>query len=305
MTGLISNNELTRQLGLIIPNCKHITIISAFMTQPATRWLRQLTEKNKPNVELVGRFTPKDFAEGASDFAALRDCINSGFQVKALANLHAKIYQIDFETIFNGSANLTGKGLALVSKGNLESCSRVAPTCESKSFIKKIVDSSTLLTLSILDKMEEYLEQLKSEDKDNLPAVWPEAILIPSTDLFVSDFPLGKPGNDVNEYKLNPSLPFAQIEANRDDFLNAAYLFKSSKIYRWLKKQITENQTGRNLGFGQISSLLHDKLADDPAPYRQEIKSIQANLYLYIKLYASDDVEVYVPGGRSEVLRVK
>ncbi|WP_350643554.1 phospholipase D-like domain-containing protein, partial [Psychrobacter sp. HY3-MNA-CIBAN-0198] len=84
-----------------------------------------LTYHNKPKVELIGRFTPNDFAQGASDINALRECINNGFSVKALSNLHAKIYQIDQEIIFNGSANLTGKGLAIVNNSNLESCSRV------------------------------------------------------------------------------------------------------------------------------------------------------------------------------------
>ena len=137
-----------------------LTIISAFMTQPATSWLAQLIYNNKPKVQLVGRFTPIDFAKGASDLNALRNCINNGYQVKALANLHAKIYQIDNDTIFNGSANLTGKGLALVNNGNLESCSRVNACEQSKAFINKIVESATELSINTLDKMQTFLEQL-------------------------------------------------------------------------------------------------------------------------------------------------
>eukprot|EP00493_Phyllostaurus_siculus_P025966 UN26311 len=138
MSSLISNTELTIQLEELLPNCKNLTIISAFMTQPATRWLGQLISNNKPKVQLIGRFTPIDFAKGASDLNALRGCIKNGYQVKALVNLHAKIYQIDHDIIFNGSANLTGKGLALVNNGNLESCSRVNACEQSKAFINKI-----------------------------------------------------------------------------------------------------------------------------------------------------------------------
>ncbi|WP_165741519.1 phospholipase D-like domain-containing protein [Pseudoalteromonas sp. Z1A6] len=304
MSSLISNTELTQQLEALLPGCANLIIISAFMTQPATRWLGQLISNNKPKVQLIGRFTPIDFAKGASDLNALRDCINNGYQVKALVNLHAKIYQIDHDTIFNGSANLTGKGLALVNNGNLESCSRVNACEQSKAFINKIVESATDLTLSMLDKMQIFLEQFEDADKAELPAVWPEEILPQTLELFVSDFPLGKPGADLNEYRLNPSLPFAQIEHAKDDFSLASTLFKQTKAYRWLKKQIIENQSERDLGFGQISRLLHDALADDPAPYRQEIKDLQANLYSYLKLYASDEIEVYIPGRRSEILRI-
>lgn len=304
MSSLISNTELTLQLEELLPNCQNLTIISAFMTQPATRWLGQLISNNKPRVLLIGRFTPIDFAKGASDLNALRGCIKNGYQVKALANLHAKIYQIDHNTIFNGSANLTGKGLALVNNGNLESCSRVNACEQSKAFINKIVESTTDLSLNTLDKMQAYLEQFDGADETDLPAVWPEEILPQTTELFVSDFPLGKPGVSLNEYQLNPSLPFAQIENAKDDFALSSILFKQTKAYRWLKKQIIENQSARDLGFGQISRLLHDALADDPAPYRQEIKDLQANLYFYLKLYASDEIEVYIPGRRSEVLRI-
>lgn len=305
MSSLISNSELTLQLEELLPSCNDLTIISAFITQPATRWLSQLISNNKPNVQLIGRFTPTDFAKGASDLNALRDCINNGYQVKALVNLHAKIYQIDHDTIYNGSANLTGKGLALVNNGNLESCSRVNACEQSKAFINKIVESATDLTLNMLDKMQIFLEQFDAADETELPAVWPEEILPQTSELFVSDFPLSKPGTSLNEYQLNPSLPFAQIEHAKDDFALTSTLFKQTKAYLWLKKQITENQSERDLGFGQISRLLHDALADDPGPYRQEIKDLQANLYSYLKLYASDEVEVYMPGRRSEVLRIK
>lgn len=304
MPHLITNTELTEQLEQLLPSCTKLTIISAFMTQPATRWLSQLISNNKPKVWLIGRFTPIDFVSGASDLKALRDCINNGYQVKALVNLHAKIYQIDNDTIFNGSANLTGKGLALVNNGNLESCSKVIACEQSKAFIEKIVESATDLTLSMLDKMQSFLEQFDGADKADLPPVWPEEILPDTSELFVSDFPLAKPGITLNEYQLNPSLPFAQIENVKSDFALASTLFKQTKAYCWLKKQITKNQSGRDLGFGQISSLLHDALADDPAPYRQEIKDLQANLYSYLKLYACDEIEVYMPGRRSEVLKL-
>ncbi|MEZ8462813.1 phospholipase D-like domain-containing protein [Vibrio splendidus] len=305
MSGLISNTELTKQLEVILPSCKNLTIISAFMTQPATRWLSLLIAENKPIVQLVGRFTPNDFVKGSSDLNALRDCIKNGYQVKALVNLHAKIYQIDEDTIFNGSANLTGKGLALVNDSNLESCSQVTPSPESRTFINKIATSAIEITLPTLDKMEEYLKQFRDEDTGDSPAIWPEEILSLATELFVSDFPLGKPGASVNEYTLNPSLPFAQIEHSKDNVEIASIIFKQSKAYRWLKAQVKENKSGRDLGFGQVSRLLHDALSDDPAPYRQDVKNLQSNLYRYVEIYSFDEMAIKTPGRRSEVLILK
>jgi len=303
MSGLISNRELTKELETIIPNCKSLKIISAFMTQPATCWLSQLVGGNRPSVKLVGRFTPLDFIQGSSDLGALRDCIAQGFQVKALTNLHAKIFQIDEETIFSGSANLTGKGLALVNDCNVEACNKVQASSSSKEFINKIINSASELTLEIIDEMEQYIQSIDATCKPELQMTWPEHVLPQSKELFVSDFPLVKPGHFAKEYEFNPSLQFAQIENAREDKEVASMLFKQSKAYRWLKSQVYNNLGGRDLGFGQISRLLHDALSDDPAPYRKEIKEIQANLYLYIKTYASDELEILIPGKRSEVLR--
>ncbi|MBF4236783.1 hypothetical protein PL85_06690 [Vibrio anguillarum] len=305
MSGLISNSELKAELEALLPHCNRLTIISAFMTQPATRWLSSLMTDNKPVVQLVGRFSPLDFIKGSSDLNALRDCVNNGYTVKALTNLHAKIYQIDEDIIFNGSANLTGKGLALVDISNLESCNKITACETSKAFINKIVTSAVELTDQTIDNMEEYLSNIELMNSSEHQMEWPEKIISLSKDLFVSDFPLSPPGSFANEYEVNPSLPFAQIENIREDFEVASTLFKKSKAYRWLIKQIIENKSDRDLGFGQVIRLLHDALTDDPAPYRKEVKDLQENFYSYLKLYANDELEIYVPGRKSEVLRLR
>lgn len=304
MSSLISNTELKSELEAILPSCSRLTIISAFITQPATRWLSDLITDNQPTVQLVGRFTPLDFIKGASDFSALRDCINRGYAVKALTNLHAKIYQVDDDTIFTGSANLTGKGLALVNVSNLEACSKVHACEKSKSFIKIIVDSAIELTAEVINEMEEYISKISKTNNPEFQMDWPEEIITRVHRLFVSDLPLSAPGNFVSEYEVNPSLPFALIENVRDDFELSSKLFKSSKAYRWIFKQIIENKSDRDLGFGVISNMLHEALADDPAPYRQEIKNLQANLYTYLKVYAKDKIEIYTPGRKSEVIKL-
>jgi len=303
MGHLISNNELTKQLENIIPNCLKLNIISAFITKPATSWLENLIGNNSTTVTLVGRLSPQDFLSGASDINAIKECLLNKYTVKSLSNLHAKIYQLDEECIFTGSANLTGKGLALFDEGNLESCVKVAPTEFSKSFISKIIDSSTSIDLDMLKKMNEYIEAIPSSSKSDIPQIWPENIMPSTTEIFISDFPFGRPGEIQQAYVINSSLPFAIVEAKNKDFDTAKVLFKKSKAYVWLRTLIENNRSERELRFGQISKALHDILSDDPAPYRREIKDFQANLYDYVRLYASDEMEICIPGKRSEVIR--
>ena len=304
MSSLISNQELTLKLESHMPKAAEIKIISAFITKPAYSWLCNLTQFNTPKITLVGRFLPKDFIDGASNIEAIRLSLTAGYTVKALSNLHAKIFEIDNDVIYTGSANMTGKGLALVDNSNLEACTVVSPTNESKAFIGKIIDSSIKLTVEHLDKMQHYIDGLTQADNIDIPENWPDDIIPKTTEIFVSDFPLVKPGDMCEEYLLNSSLEFAVIEANKTTFSYAQSLFKNSKAYCWLKTILTEHKGNRDPGFGQISSLLHDELCDDPAPYRRDIKEIQANLYEYLTLYAFDEIEVFVPGRRSQVLKL-
>lgn len=298
----MSSTELVIELEKSIPNCKNLNVISAFVSKPAVSWLIELV--NHSSVCIVGRFSPKDFIDGASSIDALRECILIGYTVKCLPNLHAKIYQIDTDLIFTGSANMTGKGLSIVNEGNLEAITLVDPTDLSKNFIQRIVSSSIELTSDVLDKMQTLLDNCNASKLEDIPQNWPEDIISKIDDLFVSDFPFSEPGQHSDFYAVNSSLEFASIEANKHDFSSAQMLFKRSKAYSWLKSVLNDNNSDRDLGFGQISELLHNALCDDPAPYRRGIKDLQVNFYKYLSLYASDEVDIYVPGKRSQVIRL-
>lgn len=302
MNYLMSSKDLVIELEKSIPSCDNFIIISAFVTKPAISWLVELIENS--SVCIVGRFSPKDFMEGASSIDAIRESLLLGYTVKCLPNLHAKIYQIDSDIIFTGSANMTGKGFSIVNEGNLEACAQVTPTDTSKNFIKRIVNSSIRITDEILDKMEYILDNFTTSESNDTLQNWPEDVLPKVGDLFVSDFPFSEPGKENDFYNINSSLEFAVIEAELHDFNLAQLLFKKSKAYSWFKSILIENNTNRDLGFGHVSSLLHDKLCDDPSPYRSSIKDLQANFYKYLALYAADEVEIYVPGRRSQVARL-
>jgi hypothetical protein len=301
MNFLMTSHELTNNLEIVIPSCKKLNIISAFVSKPAILWLEKLVDNS--SICIIGRFSPKDFIEGASNIDAVKRCILSGYTVKCLPNLHAKIYQIDEDLIFTGSANMTGRGLALVENGNLEACTQVSPSKESKAFIQMIINASVNLTLDIIDKMQLFIDAIDSSSSNDVTNIWPDNIMPKITDIFVSDFPIVGPGEHHELYEINSSLEFAIISSEYSNFDIAQQYFKNSKAYRWLKEVLVANKGKRDLGFGQISSLLHDILSDDPAPYRRDIKGLQVNIYQYIELYATDEIEIYAPR-HSQVLKL-
>lgn len=303
MSILISNTELTKTLQGLLPASTHINIISAFLSMPAINWLNEYKSPNS-NICIVGRFSLRDFIENASDINAISECIKRGYTVKALQNLHAKIYQIDTDNIYTGSANMTGRGLALVDNINLEACTKVPATSTSLTFINNIIENSTTLTAEIVLQMKNIIDDIVKNEIYDGEVEWPEGLIPEHNGLFVSDFPLVKPGEESKEYRLNPTLEFAKIEREASNFDIAKSIFKRTKAYKWIHTIVMQNTDERDLGFGKVSSLLHDALCDDPAPYRSEIKDIQANLYSYIEIYAKDELEIYVPGKRSQVIRL-
>ncbi|MEK4284199.1 phospholipase D-like domain-containing protein [Ureibacillus sp. FSL K6-0165] len=61
--------------------------------------------------KIITRFERKAFIEKSSSLEALKLLIENNVQILALKDLHSKVYLIDGEKCFVGSANFTTKGL--------------------------------------------------------------------------------------------------------------------------------------------------------------------------------------------------
>ena len=79
--------------------------------------------------------------------------------------------------------------------------------------------------------------------------------------------------------------------------------FLQSKIFNWLIKKL-EAEENKEIYFGRLSSIIHDSLVDDPKPYRQNVKELQANLYSYIKYFKPSNLDHSIPKTRSERLKL-
>ena len=75
-------------------------------------------------------------------------------------------------------------------------------------------------------------------------------------------------------------------------------------MYNWLINQI-KKQENEEIYFGNLSSIIHNSLLDDPTPYRKNVKELQANLYSYIKVFLKNEIDIDVPYKKSERLRLK
>lgn len=253
-------------------NAEHIYIISAFVKEAAVSWLSSTVSPNT-KVHLVLRGRPDDFLANSSDINALKKALNSGWQVGVINSLHAKIYLIDSSTLFVGSANFTKSGLKLFGTGNIEVCHEGQPSKKDIEFVKLISESSTALTDNAISLMEKHLSSLLHDDKKRKRYAWPEDILkIDLENVYVSDF---------------------LFEREDEDFEEAQALFMSSVAFRWLFKQLKEENGC--LYFGNLSQRLHSSLIDDPTPYRSEVKKLLQSLLKQVETYCQEDVTIDRP----------
>jgi hypothetical protein len=299
---LLDGDELRSRLGELISSSTEIVIISAYITAPAIKWLDSLGIQNK-RITIVGRLSPGDLMSGASDLHALRDIVKSGWQLRHLTNLHAKIYLLDDYELFVGSANLTSNGLKLSGAGNIEAVLEKVAEEKDLIFIQKIIDSATAITHEALNKMEALiLDASKDLNTHQGLQSWPDDIFPCTSLLLVSDFPLSSPNVRADEYVSNPSLPFAIINGLEGNTPQAAELFKKSKAFKWLLNTLLQAEDNQ-MYFGAITACLHNSVADDPAPYRRSVKDILSNLLLYIDYLKIEEIEITRPS-HSQLVRI-
>lgn len=88
-----------------------IKIISPYIEKSAADVLiNKIKEKPDLKCILITKFADDDFLSGASNLDVLKKLLDCGVQIKAVANLHTKLYLFDNDKAIFGSANFTGSG---------------------------------------------------------------------------------------------------------------------------------------------------------------------------------------------------
>jgi len=280
---------------------RRVIVISAYISLPAIQWVSRLVSPGC-KVSIIARFSPSDVRKGASSFDAAKLILENNWAFGVLSNLHAKIYSVDDEHLYVGSANLTANGLMLYGRGNLECCVKAGGTEENLLFVKKIIEASSPVNIEQLSEMQKYLSKPFNPSLENLEdaGFWPESIIPAERNLWVSDFPWAPVQvgaclceHDTDLFALSTTAPESLV----------AQAFLRSKSFGWLLEVLKKRADGE-IYFGELSATLHSALSDDPSPYRQTIKQLLSNLLSYCRSYAQEFVRVDVPGARSERIRL-
>jgi hypothetical protein len=293
---ILDTQALQNELSRLASQAKtEIVIVSAYVTDIATNWI---LEKIPKNVRLcvIAKLSPQDLASKASTFEAIEMLLKAGHTVKLLSNLHAKIYLIDKDHIFIGSANFTSNGLKLFGSGNLEASIKTMITPEILQFVDNIYDKSTEITLDILKKMK---EEIKVKKLEKAPLEWSDDIIKPVFQLWTVDMLQEEIFNENVTNEADKILLFGS--ANLNNNFDIKIQFKRTKVYQWLINEL--KQQNRTMSFGAISAKLHNDINDNPLPYRKTVKQYIKNLLSYCKLFAFDEIEITRPN-YSEIIKL-
>ena len=311
-SNILGTEAFRNLLGQSLDKAKEqIIILSAFVKIKGINWLVDKISKEKISCTIISKWDHSDIAQGASDLECYEICKQNGWQFKVLKNLHAKIMLIDKKELFIGSPNLTAKGMSLTPVPNKEMGVKLEANQNDIRIINNLVDESILIDDQIYKDLLGWKNNLPKLEKPSYPE-FPVDIkkrLEENYDkLWVHNFPwcTAEELLDTKEISENVQHDLELFGLDRDNLEKKVIIknIQNSKIYHWLINQINK-QENKELYFGNLSSIIHNSLLDDPRPYRKDVKTLQSNLYSYIKIFLQEKLIIDVPGERSERIRLK
>lgn len=306
MGDLLSGHQLTDFLYKLVNSAhNNIYLASAFCKQSQIQSLAERVAPLNISKKLLVRYRPSDLILGASDLVDVNYFEDLGWEIYIHQQLHAKTYIVDDCAII-GSANLTRMGLPINSRlGNKELAiftSDVTLVSAVKQWFDEIVSNAVRLDPDLynflhaqisLESKERMVNQqsLKLIDKQFQSLLDKNAVLNNCFRLYTSEFlwttyqefwrnstSLDQTKDFVHDLELlNLNIPFDE-EMTKTAFCQ-------SRTYLWLLNILNDE-----LYFGEITERLHEILADDPRPFRKDVKLLVQNLVSWLESCSNDVV---------------
>tara|TARA_B100001057_G_scaffold252078_1_gene252347 strand:- start:15 stop:992 length:978 start_codon:yes stop_codon:yes gene_type:complete len=288
-----------------------VIILSAFVKSIGINWLEEKLKNKNIKCTIISRWKKNDLAEGSSDLECYLLSKKNNWKFKVLKDLHAKIMLVDQKELFIGSPNLTGKGMYLIPVPNKEMGVKLEANENDVKIITSLVDESILVDDEIFESLLKWKNSLTKIEKPSYPD-FPKNIKDKFNEkynkLWVHNFPWVTAEELLKAFPINENIKHdLELFGLQKDNLEKNIIknnLLNSKIYFWLINQI-KKQENHEIYFGNLSSIIHNSLLDDPKPYRKNIKELQSNLYSYIKYFLEDNIIIDVPYEKSERLRLK
>ena len=308
---LLGTEAFRNLLGISIKNAKSsIIILSAYVKEVGIKWMHEQIVDPKVECTIVARWDKGDLAQGSSDLDCYLLAKEKNWDFKILKDLHAKVMLIDNKDLFVGSPNLTGHGMSLVPVSNKEVGVKLNATEQDIQIIKNLLEDACEVNDELFTDLKKWKNNLPTIEKvlyPDFPQSVKEILKENYKKIWVHNFPWTTPEELLNIKKINDNINHdlelfgLSVDSINDQKLKKA--FSDSKIFKWFLYQI-DQQEEKEIYFGNLSSIIHNSLLDDPRPYRKDIKELQKNFYAYLDCFDLENIILDQPNF-SQRIRLK
>lgn len=237
-----------------------------------------------PDQRLLVRWRLGDLVYGASDVATYYVAKEYGWSCYLNLDLHAKCFVFDDNCLIT-SANMTESGFPAGAGGNIEMglvglvderlCGWIEETFRNSVLLND--DIVNQITRDVQDAREAGLKGEATYSADTLGMFYSG---VGEGEMFTWDFPWCQSPKELGDH--------SYALENRRDSEHDLLLFRlgrpldreelrngflRSKCWRWLIVSLHGERY-----FGELARKLHEDLADDPAPFRKDVKILLHNL---------------------------
>lgn len=297
---LLLNSQLEQDLkNEIVSAKKSLFFMSAFIKNDALIELLDITdEKQLPDVTIVARWRIDDLVCGASDLGIYEYIKKNNWQLFINDHMHFKLYLIDDEKLFIGSANITQKGLGISGDPNDECSIQIVPAVVDVMRLKQYLNDCCKINDELYEKMKDHLLTIdnNAQSSNNWPTDISQLIQKKGCNhLWVNDLLFNSPTNFLKkegEYiDHDYSLLNYSAEDDCPDHSSLSKRIRLTSFWKWLL-DLLNNSENEYVRFGELTAKLHNSLLDDPRPYRKTVKNFVSNIFEWVRYLNPEEIGI-------------
>ena len=286
---ILNSEEFSDELKLSLDGISEsLVLASAFIKSKAFEYFFGNLGSNI-SVKVVSRWKVEDLVMGSSDLEVYKYCKEKGWKFGINTRLHGKLFLLDNEEIFLGSANITSRGLNLIERSNLEFGTKFYLSKDDLDSLNLFLANEVYwISDADFETMTRHVEKNKKIYEKNNIEEWPASILnrIVSLDgtLWLKDLFTLSP----KEILINPSseesarnIDLMYIPKEGLDSKKIKEGFRNTRIYAWITKRLSGYDT---VQFGTLKSDISKHLLDEPPLEKRNLTHYVDILFCWFEL---------------------
>lgn len=293
---ILNSEEFSDELKLSLDGIsKSLVLASAFIKSQAFESIFGNLESNI-NVKVISRWKVEDLVMGSSDLEVYKYCKEKGWKFGINTRLHGKLFLLDNQEVFLGSANVTSRGFNLIERSNLEFGTKFNPSKDDLDSLNLFLANEVYwISDADFETMTRHVEKAKLNYERRSIEEWPASIMnrinLQDDTLWLKDlFTLSpeeiliNPSSDESTRHIN--LMYISIEGLDSKKIKEG--FRNTKIYAWAIKRLSGYDS---VQFGTLKSDISKLLLDEPPLERKNLTRYVDILFCWFE-YLNDEFKV-------------